>query len=233
MKAIYSLLLVSLCSTAALAEIPADNYKRTIFSDDFSKDGFGKEWTHYKSASVVEGGVLKGITTPESDHAAVDVIRIAPEQDLEVSVKFQFVSEQAKGFNVWLDDKDYKGAHAGHICSITVNPNAVTIADAKSGTFSNEIYAKKKATPPTLTDEDKANMAKWTKSFPNKLSFKEWHTLTLRTQKEDIEVSIDGKIVGTFQSPGVGHDHKTVVSLTTNRVDVIYDDFSIKGTAKH
>jgi len=232
MKAIYSLLLVSLCSTAALAEIPAGNYSRSIFADDFSKDGFGKAWTHYKSASVVEGGVLKGITTPESDHAAVDVIRIAPEQDLEVSVKFQFVSEQAKGFNVWLDDKDYKGAHAGHICSITINPNAVTIADAKSGTFSNEIYAKKKATPPTLTDEDKANMAKWTKSIPNKVSLKEWHTLTIRTQKEDIEISIDGKVVGSFNSPGVGHDHKTVVSLTTNRVDVIYDDFSIKGTKR-
>ena len=28
------------------------------------------------------------------------------------------------------------------------------------------------------------------------------------------------------------HDHKTLVSLTTNQVDVHYDDFSIKGVAK-
>lgn len=70
---------------------------------------------------VVKEGVLKGITAPESDHP-VDVIRIEPEKDLEVSVKFQLTSDQAKGFNVWLDDKDYKGSHAGHICSITRSP---------------------------------------------------------------------------------------------------------------
>lgn len=224
---------LSLSCLALLASVAsAADYPRVIFSDDFAKDGFGKAWGHYKSSSVVKDGVLKGITAPESDHPAVDVIRIEPEKDLEVSVKFQFTSDQAKGFNVWLDDRDYKGSHAGHICSISVNPTAVTVADAKTGTFSNEIYEKKKATPPTLTAEDKANLAKWTKSTPTKVSLKEWHTLLVRTAGDTVEISIDGKVVSTFQSPGVAHDHKTVVSLTTNRVDVIYDDFSIKGVAK-
>jgi len=223
-----SILCLALLSTAAFAV----DYPRVIFSDDFAAEGFGKAWGHYKSSSVVKDGVLVGITAPESDHAAVDVIKIAPETDLEVSVKFQFVSDQAKGFNVWLDDKEYKGSHAGHICSISVNPKAVVVADAKAGTFSNDIYARKKTVPPTLTDEDKANMLKWTKSVPNTVSLKEWHTLTVRTQNDVVETSIDGKVVSSFQSPGVAHDHKTVVSLTTNRVDVIYDDFSIKGVAK-
>jgi len=222
------LLLAALISTTAAAA----DYPRVIFSDDFATDGFGKLWGHYKSSSVVKDGVLHGITAPESDHPAVDVIRIAPETDLEVSVKFQFVSEKANGFNVWLDDKDYKGSHAGHICSISVNPKAVTVADAKTGTFSNDIYERKKATPPTLTAEDKANLAKWTKSMPNAVSLKDWHTLVVRTANDVVETSIDGKVVGSFQSPGVAHDHKTVVSLTTNRVDVNYDDFSIKGVAK-
>lgn len=225
-----SVLLLSLLSFTTVAF--AADYPRVIFSDDFAADGFGKAWGHYKSSSVVKDGVLKGITAPESDHPAVDVIRIAPERDLEVSVKFQFVSDQAKGFNVWLDDKDYKGSHAGHICSISVNPTAVTVADAKSGTFSNDIYERKKATPPTLTAEDKANLLKWTKSTPTKVSLKEWHTLVVRTQNDLVETSIDGKAVGSFQSPGVAHDHKTVVSLTTNRIDVNYDDFSIRGVAK-
>lgn len=223
-----SLLALALLSTATLAA----DYPRVIFSDDFSADGFGKAWGHYKSSSIVKDGVLKGITAPESDHAAVDVIRIAPELDLEVSVKFQFASDQAKGFNIWFDDKDYKGSHAGHICSISVNPKAVTVADAKAGTFSNDIYARKKATPPALTAEDKANLIKWTKSMPATVSLKEWHTLVVRTHGDTVETSIDGKVVGSFQSPGVAHDHKTVVSLTTNRVDVNYDDFSIKGVAK-
>ena len=85
---------------------------------------------------------------------------------------------------------------------------------------------------PALTAEDKANMIKWTKSVPNTVSLKEWHTLTVRTQNDLVETSIDGKVVSSFQSPGVAHDHKSVVSLTTNRVDVIYDDFRIKGVAK-
>lgn len=208
------------------------DYSRLIFSDDFAKDGFGKTWGHYKSASVVKEGVLHGITAPESDHPAVDVIRIAPERDLEVSVKFQIKGEKTYGFNIWLDDKDYKGSHAGHICSITVTQKTVIVADAKTGTFANDIYERKKATPPALTDEDRANLAKWTKSVPNAVSLKEWHTLTVRTNNDLVETSIDGKVVGTFQSPGVAHDHKTVVSLTTNRVDVDYDDFSIKGVAK-
>jgi hypothetical protein len=227
MKPIATLILATF-TTAALAA----DYPRIIFSDDFAADGFGRAWGHYKSSSIVKDGVLKGITAPESDHAAVDVIRIAPETDLEVSVKFQFVSDQAKGFNIWLDDKDYKGSHAGHICSISVNPKAVTVADAKTGTFSNDIYARKKAVPPTLTADDKANLAKWTKSMPTTVSLKEWHTLVVRTSNDMVETSIDGKVVSSFQSPGVAHDHKTVVSLTTNRIDVNYDDFSIKGVAR-
>jgi hypothetical protein len=73
---------------------------------------------------------------------------------------------------------------------------------------------------------------KWTKSMPTTVSLKEWHTLVVRTHNDSVETSIDGKVVGSFQSPGVAHDHKTVVSLTTNRIDVNYDDFSIKGAAK-
>ncbi len=227
MKCHFSVFFVLITSA-----ISAADYPRSIFSDDFATDGFGKAWGHYKSSSIVRDGMLHGITAPESDHPAVDVIKIAPERDLEVSVKFQFASEQAKGFNVWLDDRDYKGSHAGHICSISISPTSVTVADAKTGTFTNEIYERKKATPPKLTAEDKANLARWTKSTPTKVSQKEWHALVVRTAGDMVETSIDGKVVGSFQSPGVAHDHKTVVSLTTNRVDVNYDDFSIKGKAK-
>lgn len=62
-----------------------------------------------------------------------------------------------------------------------------------------------------------------------KLTLQDWHTLVVRTKADSIEVSLDGKMVGTFQSEGIGHDHKTLVSLTTNPVDVHYDDFSIKA----
>ena len=232
MKSLLPFLFTCFTATVATAEIPANNYSRPIFSDDFSSPGFGKRWGHYKSGSVVKDGVLVGITPEGSDHNAVDNVVIEPERDLEVSVKFRFVSEKAKGFNVWLDDKGYKGSHAGHICSVAVSPTSVVISDAKTGRFENSIYEKTKAVPPTLTPEDKAMLATKTKNFPTKLSLQDWHTLILRTKLEEIEVSLDGKVVGSFKSEGVGHETKTLVSLTTNQVDVEYDDFSIKGAAK-
>ena len=60
----------------------------------------------------------------------------------------------------------------------------------------------------------------------------DWHTLVIRTKADAIEVNIDGKAVGAFKSEGVAHETKTLVSLTTNQVDVHYDDFSIKAAAK-
>ena len=232
MKTPILLTLASLISTAAFAADPASGYTRTIFADDFSSGSFGPRWGHYKSGSVVKDGVLVGITPEGSDHSAVDSVKFEAERDLAVAVKFRFVSEKAKSFNVWFDDKDFKGSHAGHICNVSVSPASVTIADAKTGSFSNDIYEKKKATPPTLTAEDKAMLATKTKSLPVKLALQDWHTLSITTKNDEVAVNIDGKAVGSFKSEGVGHDHKTLVSLTTNQVDVNYDDFSIKGTAK-
>jgi hypothetical protein len=228
MKKSIALVLVSLITSAAFA----GDYTRTIFADDFSSGSFGPRWGHYKSSSVVKDGVLVGITSETSDHNAVDNVKFEGERDLEVSVKFRFVSDKAKSFNVWFDDKDYKGSHAGHICSVSVSPTSVNIGDAKTGNFRNDIYEKKKATPSTLTAEDKAMLATKNKSLPVNLTLKDWHTLVIQTNGEEVSVSIDGKAVGSFKSEGVGHDHKTLVSLTTNQVDVHYDDFSIKAAAK-
>lgn len=225
MKNLIALLLLG--STAIAAEYP-----RVIFSDDFSGEGFGKAWGHYKSASIVKDGVLVGITAPTSDHSAVDHIRLEGERDLEVSVKFRFVTDKAKSFNVWFDDKNYKGSHAGHICQATISPTSINMADAKTGGFdlTGGLYDRKKANQ--LTDAEKKMIAEKQKRFPVKLSLQEWHTLVVQTQGDEIKVIIDGKPAGSFKSPGINHDTKSLVSLTTNAVDVEYDDFSLKGVAK-
>ena len=220
--------LAALLATVVLAAEPAGYYSRTLFTDDFNSNSFGPRWGHYKSGSVVKDGMLIGITPENSDHSAVDYVRIAAERDLEVSVKFRFVSAKAKSFNVWFDDKDYKGSHAGHICSVSVTPAGVSIADAKTGNFRNDIYEKRKS-PAGLSDADKAFLRTKSKSLPVKLTLQDWHTLLIHTKGDTVEVCLDGKAAGTFQSEGIGHDHKTLVSLTTNPVDVHYDDFSIKA----
>lgn len=232
MKTSLAFALLAFSVAGLSAAEPASPYSRVIFSDDFSSDGFGKAWGHYKSSSVVKGGVLVGITAPEADHNAVDSIRFEGEKDLEVSVKFRLVSDQAKGFNVWFDDRNYKGSHAGHICQATITPTSVTLSDAKTGGFDlkDGIYDRKKANQ--LTEDEKKMLASKTTRLPVKLSLQDWHTLVVQTQGDEIRVSIDGKAVGSFKSEGIAHDTKSLVSLTTNRVDVEYDDFSIKGVAK-
>lgn len=222
------LLLLSL----APALVFAADYSRVIFSDDFSSNAFGPRWGHYKSGSEVKDGILVGITPEGSDHSAVDNIKFTGERDLQVSVKFRFVSDKAKSFNVWFDDKDYKGSHAGHICQASISPKGVTLSDAKTGGFdlTNGLYDRKKANQ--LTPEEKAMLATKAKTFPVSVSLNEWHTLVAETNGEELSVSIDGKPVGSFKSAGISHETKSLVSLTTNQVDVHYDDFAIKGVAK-
>jgi hypothetical protein len=159
----------------------------------------------------------------------VDNIKFDGERDLQVTVKFRFVSSKAQSFNVWFDDKDYKGSHAGHICQASITPTGVNLSDAKTGNFdlSNGLYDRKKENK--LTDEEKKMLTTKSKNFPNKISLGEWHTLVAQTKGDEISVSIDGKPVGSFKSAGVSHDHKSLVSLTTNKVDVEYDDFSVKA----
>jgi len=77
MKLLPFLLLLS-SAAFSLAENPADYYTRTLFSDDFSGTDFGKAWAHYKSSSVIKDGVLVGITAEDSDHSAVDYVKIEP-----------------------------------------------------------------------------------------------------------------------------------------------------------
>lgn len=225
MKTILSFTLLATTAFAA-------DYPRVIFSDDFSGEGFGKAWGHYKSSSLVKDGVLVGITAPTSDHSAVDNIKIEGERDLQVSVKFRFTSDKAKSFNVWFDDKNYKGSHAGHICQATISPTSVNLADAKTGGFdlSNGLYDRKKANQ--LTEDEKKMLATKQTRVAAKISLNDWHTLVVTTSGDTISVSIDGKEAGSFKSPGINHDTKSLISLTTNPVDVEYDDFSLKGAAK-
>lgn len=217
---------------AAVQICPAAEYSRVIFADDFSTDAFGPRWGHYKSSSVVKDGVLVGITAPTSDHSAVDNIRFDGERDLEVAVKFRFTSDKARSFDVWFDDKNYKGSHAGHICQASISPKGVNLSDAKTGGFTLEggLYERKKAKE--LTEADKAMLATKAKWTNEKIPLNEWHTLVVRTAGDELTAAIDGKPVARFTSPGIGHDTKSLVSLTTNAIDVEYDDFSIKAAAK-
>ena len=205
-------------------------YSEVIFEDDFSKDEFDEKWGHYKSESVISDGVLIGKTIDINDHAGVDNIRFEGRRDMEVSVKFKFAGPEAERFNVWFDDKDFKGAHAGHICSITITPTGATIADAKTGNMENSIYEMKKSAA-GLDDETKALLE--TKTARLELDIEkdkdEWHELVIRTKGATATVLVDGDEIGELESEGIAHPTKSQFSLTTNINDVHYDDLVVKA----
>jgi hypothetical protein len=203
-------------------------YSEVIFQDDFSGSGFGERWGHYKSQSVIQDGVLIGKTIDIKDHAGVDSIRYEGRQDMEVSVKFKFAGPEAERFNVWFDDSNYKGSHAGHITSVSISPTGGNIVDAKTGNMENAIYEKKKS-PEGLDEETKKLLESKTANFQLELDRDEWHDLLIRTQGPLVTVLVDGKKVGTLESEGNAHPTKSLVSLTTNINDVQYDDFLVKA----
>ncbi len=147
--------LLFLLSILAINTSLAQEYSRAIFYDDFSANAFGPPYGHYKSGSIFRDGVLVGITPEGSDHNAVYSVKFDPERDLKFAFKFKFANSQAKSFTVWFDGRDYKGSHAGHIGNVTFNQKSVMVGDAKTGSFRNDLYERKKAQPSALTDEDK------------------------------------------------------------------------------
>ena len=203
-------------------------YSEIVFEDDFSSGEFGERWGHYKSESLIEDGVMIGKTIDINDHAGCDSVRFEGRQDMEVSVRFKFASPEAKRFNVWFDDKDYDGAHAGHITSVFIDPNGGAITDAKTGNMANEIYEMKKSAE-GLDDETKELLETKTSRFEADIEEGEWHDLVVRTKGALVTVLIDGDEVGEFESEGNAHPTKSLVSLTTNINDVHYDDFFVKA----
>ena len=203
-------------------------YKELVFEDDFSGEEFGELWKHYKSESVVRDGVMIGKTVDINVHAGCDSVRFEGRRDMEVAVKFNFVGEEAERFNVWFDDKDYKESHAGHISSISISPTSLSISDAKTGNFKNDIYEKRKS-PEGLDKGTEEMLKSKTVRFELELDREKWYELLIRTKGDNLVVKIDGKEVGEFQSEGVAHMTKSLVSLTTNVNDVHYDDLLIKA----
>lgn len=205
-------------------------YSEVIFEDDFSGEGFGERWGHYKSESVVQDGVLVGKTIDIDDHAGVDHIRFEGRKDMEVSVKFKFAGPTAYRFNVWFDDKELKEAHAGHVCSVAVSPKEVSIQDAKTGNMRLDIREARQAGR-ELDAETLAMLAEKTVRFEVDLTTDsgDWHELLIRTKDDVVTVSVDGEELGELKSEGLAHATKSLVSLTTNEDDVHYDDFVVKA----
>ncbi|HUR58830.1 MAG TPA: hypothetical protein VM029_14045 [Opitutaceae bacterium] len=217
--------------------IPAQSIAKKqelLFSDDFEGETPAREWHRVVPTFVVEKGVLKGTQTrdksiPAQDgkaavtaHAAVHGLEL-PTKDSVVEVKIRF--EGASMIDVEFDDRNYKGAHYGHLCRAQVRLSGVTLIDERDGTMRNDIYAMSQD-PSKKAERDKLLVGRRV-TYPAKLETGKWYTLVLETVGDTMRVTLDGQPAGYLKSSGIAHATKSKLEFGVAGKDGLFDDLKI------
>jgi len=207
------------------APLSGDLYKTERFSDDFSSSKLGKQWSLYKSSSVLKDGVLVGIEEKDGGHAAVHQLRVEPCSDNELTVDLKF--EGSNSTNLTFNQHRYKASHAGHICRVVISRSKVILRDGKTGVFNNEIF-KKRRSGEKLDAKTKEILIQSEASFPVKLKEGKWYTVNVRIKGDLMQAFIDGELVGSLYSPGIAHKTKDKIGLVTPKQSIHYDNLTVK-----
>ena len=233
---LLSLLLALASGAAERPAVPANaiaKKKELFFSDDFSGEP-AKVWHKVVPTFAIENGALKGTQTrdknvPAADgkpavmaHAAVHGLEI-PTKDSVVEVKIRF--EGASMIDVEFDDRQYTGAHYGHLCRAQVRTNGVTIMDERDGTMRNDIYEMSK--DPAKKDERKKLLEGRQVTYPAKLQTGKWYTLVVETVGEEMRVTLDGQPAAYLKSSGLGHATKSKIEFGVAGKDGFFDDLKV------
>jgi len=223
-----ALLLATCC---VLPLIAADTAGTLVFSDDFErsekqelKDEPGNGWNTSSSWSAkgnkevdLIDGALHIYIHPQAIHA-VDVGHAFAFTDGTATMRFKF-HEEKDTLMLNFADLACKEVHAGHICAATLATKRVNLEDMKTGWMLLKHREARKAG--TLSKEDETLIRTRQKSFPNAITVGAWHVLSVTIAGETMSASVDGKPVGSFSSPGIGHATKQVLRLlVSNQVTI-------------
>jgi hypothetical protein len=233
-----SCIVASAAFAAEPPSVPSESIAKKndlLFSDDFQEAQLGKVWHQAVPTFVIENGVLKGTQTrdqniPAADgkpevkaHPAVESL-VIPTKDSVIEVKIRF--EGATLIDVEFDDRAFTGSHYGHLCRAQVRLDKVVISDERDGSQSNTMQELRKD-PVANKSEIGKLYASHSATFPVKLEANTWYTLVVETVGEAMRVSIDGKPVAYFKSPGIGHPTKSQIELGVQGKSGLYDDIKV------
>lgn len=194
---------------------------KPVFSDDFERETLG-DWKVIIPGFKVENGHLWGWQA-KSDHGAVGRVYV-PMSDAKVSFRFRLAGSPR--FNVVFDDKNHKGSHAGHICRVAVSEKQILLGDDKEGIMRNDIFAMRRD-PKQKEAADKLLAGR---SVAAKVDLKQnqWYTITIEIVDDRMEVFLDGKSLGSLESPGIAHPTKESVHFTVTGEALHVDDVVIR-----
>ncbi|GAA4454795.1 DUF1080 domain-containing protein [Novipirellula rosea] len=236
-KTLFSAALTLALSTS-LFSLPAnaEELGKLIFSDDFERnesqeqiDEVGNGWgTNSKSRAGgnkqvdLRDGAMYIYIHKDADHA-VSVTHPAEFQNGAVQMKFMLEHEKdTLGLN--FADLQYKKVWAGHLFKVTIGVKQTEITDLKTGVM--DLKTREARQSKTITAEQQAELKTKTKRFPHKLETRKWYTVLAKINDDTLTVSIDGKEVGSFASPGIAHPTKRMLRLSIPR-NVVVDDVKI------
>lgn len=219
---------------ASIPPEPLADKKELLFEDDFEGEQRPAQWHRVVPTFAFEKGLLKGTQTRDKDvaaaegkpavkaHAAVHGLEI-PTRDSIVEVKIRF--DGATMIDVEFDDRNYTGAHYGHICRAQVRLNGVTLIDERDGGMRSDIYEMKK------DPDKKAEVAKLVAgrsvNYPAKLEAGRWYVLGVETVGDEMRVTIDGQPAGYLKSSGIAHATKSKIELGVAGKDGCFDDIKV------
>ncbi len=215
----------------------AEPQGKLLLSDDFersekndAKEEVGNGWgtnsrTRAKGQKQVDlkDGAMHITRAEVADHG-VSVTHEVAFRDATIQLRFKLRKQDDLGINI--ADMKEKSVHAGHICMARIRSNNVEIIDLKTGRMKKEhreIRQAKKETP-----ELKKLLAGKTKRFKANVASNEWHDLEVKITGETMQVSIDGKKIGSFESAGIAHSTKSRLRLAVGKQAWI-DDVKVWG----
>lgn len=228
--------LIAILSITSLGHLAAEESGTLIFQDDFQRnesqeqtDEIGNGWnTNSKSRAAgnkqvdLRDGAMFIYIHEAADHA-VSVTQPAEFRDGRVELRFMLEDERdTLGLN--FADLKFKEVWAGHLFKVTIGTKKVELTDLKTGSMDLKIRQQRQAG--TLAADQKAMLKTKTKRVANRLEVGKWYQAVATISGDMLSVSIDGKPIASFSSPGIAHPTKRMLRLSVPR-NAVVDDLKI------
>ena len=215
----------------------ADAPGRLIFQDDFARtesqeqtDEPGNGWTTNSKARAkghkqvdLRDGAMHIFISPEADHA-VSVAHAAEFTDGTIALRVM-LEDARDSLGLDFADLQCKEVHAGHLFAVRLTPKQVVFQDLKTGGMRLDIHTARQAKQKLSAEQEQVLKGKQ-KTVPQTLALGQWHDVLVKVAGDELSVTVDGKPMGSFKSPGIAHPTKRMLRLAVPR-NAVVDDVKI------
>ncbi len=206
------------CFSVAVCGESAEREGTIVFEDSFERSELGEPWRILIPSFTIEEGRLVAHEVPERKHTSISRVLL----DFRNAVfEFSFRITDAVGLHLVINDTNYEPAHSGHICRVSFSPSEVKISDDREGAFRKDLYRAYLDSGRTIERYLLQEV------IPQSFDPERWYRARVVLNGERIEVLIDGQLMGSFESPGIGHPTKTDFGFVTKGNLVEIDDVRV------